>query len=253
MLSVTKDHYLTIVDQKGSAKQVSIVEALGDRSVFDWYGNVHKITVSKAKEAEVALLAATTNGESGVFGENHTVLVRAPNTGNWVRKPLKDITEPVYVQLPQRKVKPTRDLFDYLNIDDQGIYLEPGKATEMLSLMRKAAWCGILVSRRKSELRIDLDRRRPSCFAAKLINGSFEYDLEKTLSGLTGSGIVMPSRLFTTEYVEDVRTKGILMEGASVMNNVPLLPPRRLEKKADVYHITLYNESTPVELSWFHS
>lgn len=252
-LSLTKEHYITVLDDKGSVRQLSVVEAVGQRTVVDWYGKVHTVTVSRSKAPESAYMLAASSGEPMVFGENHTFLIRFPNTGEWVRKSVAELTEPVYVQLPQRKIKVSPDLFDVFDLDDRGIFLAPVKATDMLTLMRKAAWCGVTVARQKSELRIDLDRRRPSCFAAKLINGGFDYDINKTLGGLVGAGIVMPSKMYTKEYLNDVKRTGILMEGSSVLNNVPLLPPKRLEKPVDVYHIELDDVLTPIELAWCHS
>lgn len=252
-VSVTKEQYVTVLDDKGSLRQFSVVEAQGRRKVVDWYGAVHAVDIVKASEKEEAYVVASINGEPAIFGETSTLLSRKPNEGRWIRRPIRDISEPLYLQLPQRKIRALPGLFDVLNIDDQGIFLEPPKASEMLGLMRKASWCGILVSRRKTELRVDLDRRRPACFATKLITGGFDFSLEKTLGNLVGSGIVLPSRFFDDAYLNEVQTKGALFEGGNVMNNVPVLSPKRLEKTVDVYHIKPEQPSTPIELTWFHA
>jgi len=251
-LSVTKDQMLTVVDAKGRAKQVTVAEAAGFQKIFDWFGNIRSVEVSRDPVKEKLSMLACTSGEPVIVGESHTVLCRVPRQGRWKRVPLSEITEPVLVQLPQRKIFVSPKLFDVFSIDDKGLYLEPTQASDMLDLMRKASWCGLTVSRRKAELRIDLEKHRPSCYAAKLINGGMEYDLEKTLGGLVGGGIVSPKRLFDDDYLKEVKGKGILMEGAAVMNSAPLLPPRPLAKEGDVYHIRVDDPMTPVETSWCH-
>jgi hypothetical protein len=251
-LSVSKDQTITVVGSRGEAKQIAIPEATGKQRVFDWFGGVHEIEVQPAPHKERLALAACASGETMVLGETHSILQRDIKEGTWKRSSLTEIDGPVMVMLPQRKLESSPKLFDAFMLDEKGLYLEPAQATDMLDLMRKASWCGITTMRRKAELRIDLERNRPSCFASKLINGALQYELEKTLSGLIGGGIVSPKRLFDKAYLDEVKEKGILMEGASVFHNTPFLPPRFLEKDGDVYHIHLDDQMTPVETTWCH-
>jgi len=251
-LSVSKEQSITIVGTRGEAKQVSVVEAVGTPKVFDWFGNVHQVEVRPAPKKERLAMAACASGETMILGESHSLIHRDIKDGRWQRSMMADLDVPVMVMLPQRKIMVSPKLFDVFMMDDKGLYLEPAQATDMLDLMRKAAWCGISVARRKAELRVDLDKNRPSCFAAKLINGGLHYDLEKTLGGLVGGGIVIPKAMFDKAYLDEVRQKGILMEGPTVFNNTPFLPPRFLEKDGDVYHIYPSDPMTPVEMAWCH-
>ena len=249
MLSVSKDSYITIIGKAGEAKQVKIAEALGDQEVYDTYGVRRKISVVDPKVEERMLLTRAATGEVEAFGESHTILCRIPGNPRWARRALKDLAEPVLVRMIQRKIFPKPGLFELFDGDDKGLYLEPRKATDMFDLMRKAAWNGITVSRRKTELRIDLDKFRPPCFTSKLITGSFQQNLETTLGGLVASGVISNVSPFNDDYLKKVNETGTLFEGDSVVQVIPLLPAQLLEKPAPVYHIHL-DWDTPVELLW---
>jgi hypothetical protein len=163
------------------------------------------------------------------------------------------MTELRFGKLPQRKIRADDTLFDLLDADSEGIFLAPAKGSEVFDVSRRAAFCGIAVSRRKTALRVDLDRGRAACFASKLINGSFEHDPFSTLSGLVASNIVRPPVRFDLDYVNATVTSGVIFEGASYANDIPLLPPRKLDKSGEVYHIRLQDNLTPVEITWCQS
>lgn len=252
-LSVTQDCYLTIQGQDGRAKQVRVEEALGIQKCFDWYGNTFPVNVLKSPSEEPRLMTSATSGEAMVFGATHSVLCRGYDSPRWERRMLSDLTEPVLVQVPQRKIYVDTDIFEYFELDDSGIYLQPPRASDLPLYARKAAWVGIYTQRRKTEVKIDLDRRRPPCFATKCLAGSFMANLDGVLAPMVRNGVVRPPMFYDDAYLEMVKKTGIIFEGWSVLNTAPLLPPTRLEKPGEVYHIRFDNPLSPVELTWFHS
>ena len=178
---------------------------------------------------------------------------RDPRKARWERVPAVGLDEIRFVKLPQKKITSDPSLFDLFDADENGVFLQPTKASQMITLMRLAAWTGIAVSRRKAELRIDLDRGRASCFASKLINGSFDANLEDALSSLVASTVIRPPWRFDDEFVKFVKDSGVIIEGSSYNNDMPFLPLRKLDTSGPVYHIIPEHPDTPVELTWCHS
>lgn len=252
-LSLTKDAYLTVQGEDGKAKQLNIEEALGVQKVFDWFGNTHPVNVLKMPQEEKRYMLKGLSGELMTVGASHTVLCRTSDSPRWKRIPIHDITEPVFVMLPQRKAIGDPALFEFFEFDDNGPYLQPERPSDLPDLARRAAWSGVTVQRHKTEPRLELDKRRPACFSTKYFAGSFTRDLEKTLGGFVMTTLIKPPCLFDDDYLYKVNKTGIIFEGYSIVNSVPLLPPRLLEKEGPVYHIRLDNPMTPVELTWFHS
>jgi hypothetical protein len=255
-LSLTKEHYITIVGDKGQAMQVSIQEAIGERTIFDWFGNEHLVSVSKAPALESVLSTTAASGEFVSFGETHSFYARAPKSAEWKRTPITDLTNDMFlVQLPQKKIEVADEVFESFDLDDKHLYIVPQQASDLSTLMRKAAWSGITVNRHKTELRIELEKLRPACFASKLINGALTYRLKDALSSLISSGIVSMPGTFCDEYVTEVQRKKVLMEGFTVFNSTSVLPVRKIsDKMSEVYHVDfLGNSNIPVELTWFHS
>ena len=253
-LSVIKGTKITLANaDTGAAYRANIEEVTGKRQVFTWWGEQRSITITPAPTPENMHMMAATTGEAIMFGESHTLLCREIGSGRWKRKAIGDITDMVIVKLPQRKIQPIDSVvFDHFDADDRGLFLKPERASDMLRLMLKTAYNGLTVHRAKTELRIDLDKARPACFGNKLIMGSFQQDLEKTLDGLVGSGVLSPSAAFTDEYIGKVRTTGVIFEGNSVFTDIPALAPKKLNKPGEVYWIDV-QEDTPVELNWFQS
>ncbi len=251
-LSVTKDMYVTVLVD-GKAKQLRVTEALGPQEVVDWWGQVHPINICAADAEETYYMFATSSGEAMIVGETHSVLSRDPRSAKWERVLAKDQEEIRFGKLHQKKIVADDSLFDLLDVDDKGLFLRPPKGSAIFDVSRLAAYCGIAVQRHKTELRIDLDRGRPSCFATKLINGSFDADLEAALDGLTASTVLRPCSRFNEDYVNKVRDLGVIFEGGSYNNDVPILPPRMLDKSGPVYHILVNDPLTPVELTWCQS
>lgn len=252
-LSVTQDCYITVRGDDGKAKQLSIEEALGVQKVFDWFGNTHPVNVLKVPQEERRFMLACASGELMTVGASHTVLCHTSEDPRWKRVPIEQITEPVFVMLPQRKIVGDPELFQYFDYDDKGPHLVPDRPSMLSDVARRAAWGGVTVNRHKTENRIEIDRRRPACFSTKYFAGSFERDLEKTLGGFVLTTLIKPPCLFDDDYLYRVKKSGIIFEGNSIVNNVPLLPPKALEKEGPVYHIRLDSPMTPVELAWFHS
>lgn len=249
-LAVTKGTYITHSDGNGYAIQSTVEELVGKTVfAFDWEGWQHRVHISEPVEESIYATQCGT-GEMTYFGESTTILSRVPDQPRWARRPIADIADVVMVALPQRKIKAADGLFDLYDLDDKGAFLEPRAASDMFNLMRKASFCGVTALRRKTELRIDLDRSRPVCFVNKLINGSFQQDLDKSLGSLVASGIIRPWGASYDEWLGSVEESGILSEGANVFNNVPLLPARKMERKLPVYHVVAENPRLPVEITW---
>lgn len=255
MLSVTKGTFVTVPALKGGVHQVTVEEMVGKTFIqHDWWGQEHPVKVVAA-EPETIYATQCGNGEVFYVGENHTFFCRRVETPRWFRLPVAEMKadEVVFVNLPQRKIAAADGLLDLYDLDDKGPYLEPIQATDMYGLMRKIAFCGVTALRRKAELRIDLDRSRPSCFVNKLLSGSYVYDLEKSLGGMIASGIVRPAGPVNDAWFEKTQKTGTIFEGFSVFNNVPLLPARKMERKLPVFHIIPAHEELPVEITWLCS
>jgi hypothetical protein len=248
-LSVTRDTYLTVLTE-GGVIQRPVHELTGPSQVVNWWGGVEQILVTAADQEEQYLMTSTSSGEPFFVGETHSALVRDPVGARWERVLAKDIKEPVFVKLPQRKVVADESLFDVFDIDDKGIFLKPEKGSQMADYMRKAAFCGLSVHRHKAELRIDLDKGRAPCFGTKLITGSFSVDLVKTLETLVAGNVVNLLQYFDEGYIKQIQSSSVIHEGPVMTNDVPFLPPRALDKSGPVYHIKLSNPLTPVELTW---
>lgn len=252
-LSVPKETLINVIGVDGLPVKKPVFELLGTQSVYDWFGDQHQINIVDPGVEEQRWLAACPSGEIAIFGDTHSVLCREGDSGRWKRLLMADLDRAVYTHMIQKKVTPGVGLFDAFDIDDQGVFLEIEKATDFLPMMQKAAHCGVTVQRRKTELRVDVDKRRPPCFATKMFNGSLVHFLDETLSGLVAGGVVSPHGMFNDDYIEKVNKSGIIFEGASVYAQLPLTPARRLEKPAPVYHIQLDDPMTPVELTWCSS
>ena len=253
-LSVPKETKITIANaDTGAAYRASVEEVIGQRQVFNGWGEQRTVNIRPADKQEPMYMMAATSGEPMLFGESHTLLCRNAGSARWHRKAIGDIIDMVIVKLPQRKIQPIETIvFDHYDADDKGLFLKPERAADMLRLMLKASYSGLTVHRNKTELRIDLDKARPACFGNKLIMGSFQQDLEAALDSLAGSGVLTPCEPFTEAYIGKVRTTGIIFEGNSVFTETPLLPPKKLNKPGDVYWIDTQDD-TPVELNWFQS
>lgn len=251
MLSVLKGTYLTVPAKVG-VHQVKVEEVAGKSIIQrDWWGRDFPVRIEEAGP-ETVYATQCGNGEVMYFGENHTFFARKVESAEWKRILVTEIKvdEVLFVNLPQRKIAPPDGLFDPYDLDDKGPYLEPTQATDMFNLMRKASFCGVSALRRKAELRIDLDRSRPACFVNKLLSGSFQHDLVKSLGGLIAAGIVRPVAPVDDKWFENTHATGTIFEGFSVFNNVPLLPPRKMERKLPVFHVIPSHPDFPVETTW---
>lgn len=254
-LSVTSRAYVTIIDYPSSdkVKSVPVTSLCGYHHVYDWYGKTRVIRVEKAKDKERLIgVSAIAHGDVELFGENHTILCKKARKGEWKRIPLKDITEPVFVQLPQKKLI-RLPFFDDLDNDKKSLFVTVNKVVDFIPTMRQLSFCGVTAYPRKNELKVDIDRSRPACFSAKLLSGALLDSTYEVLGDLVGTGIVMTTQMYGQDYVDLALKSTIIHEGAVVFNNIALMVPKVLEKEDEVYHITLEDSQTPVELSWFHS
>lgn len=253
-LSVSQETFITVYDSDTERMvQKPIRDATGAQTVMGWWGGTYDIVVSAADKEEQYYMTTCSSGEAFVIGESHSVYSRDPRRAKWERVPAVGMEELRFVKLPQKKTTTHETLFPVYDADESGIHLVPPKASAMFDLMRHAAWSGIAVSRRKSELRIDLDRGRASCFASKLVNGAFDVNLEEALSSLVASTVIRPPWKFEEMYIDFVKTSGVIIEGGAYNNDVPFLPPRKLDRSGPVYHILLSDPDVPVELTWCHS
>lgn len=255
MLSLQKNAKIRVINEQDHKTSLrSIGEIIGDHkfireSVYDWFGNQHMIHIEPAPEKEKAYKLFGMTGEPIFVGESHQVLCRRDSKARYELVPVKDIREPVFVRLPQRKTQCDNDLpFNTLGMDSAGIYLQPDPR-DLGAAMECAATAGLSVRRRKTELRLDLDVNRPPCFATKLINDNFNENLEVTLETLCSGAVVMPHILFSDEYVEIVKKTGVIFEGSSLYNDLLIGVPRLVDRDFSVYHI--HRDGAPVELPWF--
>jgi hypothetical protein len=217
--------------------------------VVDWYGNLHEARV-EGVEDRPRIMFRTISGEAVAFGEGHTVYCRAKGDGRWMRRNIADITDPHFVRMPQRKLSIDDIVAQSMDGDNTGVFLAPKTPLQLLPLMEGAATAGLLVQREKAELKIKVEPRRPSCFAAKLINGNFELDLEGSLSALVSKAIIQPHGPFNSEYVEKCKEYGVIFEGSTLYNDLLLFPMEAKKAKAPCYTITV-DDDVPIETTWF--
>jgi hypothetical protein len=250
-LSLSARTCLSVLGSDYSVQKRVITDLIGEQRVYDWFGNIVKIHVEKGAE-EQKIMTTSTSGEMIHFGESHSVLVKDANS-IWSRKKLSEIETAVSVKLPQKKIVPRNGMLQYLDIDEKGLFLLVEKVSDFGAMLKAMAFCGVKVNRHPAVLRIDLDRSKPPCFATKLLNGSFIYNLENTIGSLTMGGVINPCALLSPSFFELIQTSGIIFEGANIFNEVSLLPPQTLATKMDTYYVYIEDSMTPVELDWFCS
>lgn len=253
-LSLMPQTKLRVCTRFGGTTRLTEIENVGDEAyVYDFYGNLNKITVTKAEAPEAKYLLAATSGEPIMVGENHSVYCRGRDSAEYKRVPVSEINDVFYVRMPQKKIVPTPGLFEAMDIDDTGLFLETEHASNLLTLIEGASTLGIDTSRRRTERRIDLDKNRPTCFATKLLAGAFQVDPYETLASLAKGAVIVPTNMFSEEFVAETTLTGIIFEGNNPYNDVLCLQPRRVEKVSPVYHVKLSKPLMPVELAWFNT
>lgn len=253
MLSLTGSTKIRVIDDTLVSTVLTPVSEITSAYVYDWYGNKHFLSVQEAEPEDMFLIAAM-SGEPQYVGGNHTLLAREKGKAVYKRYSVTDLVAanlPMFVHLPQRKITLDDDgPFFALAADEKSVHLAASEATDLIKLMTTAATAGISVHRARNELRIDLEKSRPVCFATKLINGNFQANLSGTLEELCASAIVNPYGPFNDQLIEKTDKTGVIFEGSSLFNDVLALPPRPVAKKAPVYHIKVEDDA-PVELAWF--
>jgi len=253
MLSLLPHTKIRIID--GEQTKLAVVsELVGWHrvEVYDFYGNKHKITISAGKCPSRWLVQAF-SGEMQQFGADHTILARTVDAAGFTRVPLSAIDGPRLIRLPQKKTTPPKGVSNFLDLDEKSgaLFLAPTEAKDLQWVLEEVASCGVTVNRHPTSLRIDLETRRPVCFASKLINGNFQSDFSFTMNDLASRGIVQPWKLFGDAVIEDTKRTGIIFEGNCIYNDVPFTRVREVKKEADVCNVHLDDPMTPVEITWF--
>jgi hypothetical protein len=232
-----------------------LVERRAYNYVYDWFGEVHQISgfSDHFSNEESLWRIDALSGEPLIVGEKHGLLCRQKGSARYERRTpveLQYYGKPVYVRMPQRKVVCDDILFENFAADEKSVHIVAPTARDLLPIMEAGATAGLGVHRSKGELRVDLEKNRPVCFATKLINGNFQENLGGTLEELTAGAIICPSHRFDDQYVDLVEKTGIVFEGWTFFNDVLVVPPRPIEKTGRVYHIEVA-EHVPIELTWF--
>ncbi len=253
-LSLIEGTKVRVIDESHYTTRLMAIEDAGSTGHFyDNYGVVHSFEVLRATEPENRYLLAAASGEPFLVGESHTLFCRSNESARYKRTSIKDIKAPVFVRLPQKKLVADDGVFDEVDLDKDGLFVEADSVDKLSKLSAQIATCGITVSREKAKRMIRLERGRPSCFASKMLNGNFVRDFEETLDGLCRNGIVIPHRPFNDSMLLETQKSGIIFEGNSIFTEVVALMPRRLETKGRVIHIRLTEPENPFELTWFQT
>jgi hypothetical protein len=251
-LSLTPTTSISVIDEEtGRMSKKLVSELVGVRKVYDWFGNIKNIEVKEAGE-EQKIMTTATSGEMVTFGETHSVLCKNSDCF-WDRRLLLGMEDTCSIKMPQKRITPDKGMLEFLDIDDVGLHLIVPAVKDFKRMMLSLASCGVKVNRHPSELRIELERSRAPCFATKLLNGSLIYNLEKTLGALAVGGVINPTELINKKSVAKIQETGIIFEGASLFNEVSLLPTISLVTLTKTYHVYLEDPITPVELDWFCS
>lgn len=254
MLSLLKGTKIRVV-ALGSTELREVQDLGPTATCYDTYGDPFVIDITPGPEERCVLVMAQ-HGEAAVFGESHQILCRNSNEPLWRRRPLMDTNADVFVRLPQKKITATRDMFAALDYDENGMFFTAETVKDLLTLMEATSTLGVTVNRHNTQRRVEVSQRRPVCFANKLINGNFNIALEDTLASLAASGVIQPWRLYGPEFIEETKRTGVIFEGNCVYNDLPLLPPKIIERKFPTWHVKAHNkedEQKPVELVWFQS
>lgn len=243
----------------GITKATAVEEMAGkDVMSYDWWGRPHWFQVAKEPVTEKRIVMSCTSGEPLSVGDTHHQLCRLSMKARYTRIPIADHHGPMFVRMPQRKVWRDQILFDALEMDDDDgtMILKPETARDFLPLMEAAAFAGLTVKRAKDKLRIDIEYKRPSCFASKLIMGNFDTDLENALEELAAKAILQPTHPFN-ETVTLAMETGIIFEGGSLFNEVIAIPMHKTDQSVEVFHVTPIDphkiNPVPLDLTWFAS
>lgn len=253
-LSLIEGTKVRIIDDSAYKTRLTAIENAGSEGHFyDSFGSVHSFQVLHADEQEKRYLISAISGESFLVGESHTIFCRDAQSARYKRTPVSELTGPAFVRLPQKKLEADPTLFDQVDLDGDGLFIESDSIQKLTDYAAKVATCGITVSRHKTKRLIRLENGRPSCFATKLLNGNFDQHFEVTMESLCRSGIIIPYQFYGDSFLLETQKSGVIFEGNSIFNEVPCIVPRKLETKGRVIHIRLTTPNVPVEMTWFQT
>lgn len=252
-LSLGASVKLRIINLETSKTELVPVIRLVDKVsyVYDFYGNPKRIHVT-AGNSEKKYLVGAASGETLQFGDGTMLYMRTHGVAGFKRALLSELSAPAYVRLPQKKISQPTGVADMLDYEEKsGMFLSPPDVAEMIRALEVVGSLGILVQRDLTTLKIALDKNRPSCFAAKVLNGNFTLDITSTMTDLASRGIIQPWKMFGPEVIDDTEKTGVIFEGNCIFNDVPLTNVRVMNKPGIMFNVEVEEPDIPVECQWF--
>ena len=253
MLSLIPNTKLRVIDDEGSRTHlVAAGDLVGKHvKVYDFYGKKHDIRLAFGK-TERRWLCECMSGEMIQFGNEHTINMRRHDVAGYVRTPLIGNAGGL-VRLPQKKVYPPRGAAASLDMDEKtgALFMSFENIKDLVEVMEAVSSCGVTVERHKTMLRVDIEDKRPVCWASKLLNGNFQSDFEFAMNDLAARGIIHPHKMYSPEVLDETKRTGIIFEGNCVYNDFPFIVHRPVDKEAEVVVVLFDDPSLFIETQWF--
>lgn len=255
----------------------------GRFSVYDGFGRKSVVSVSQSIQPLYTLTLDT--GQVIGVGAEHSFYVITGEDSRPRRINVQDMSEDeiYYLYMPSRKARLTdgalspKDittpdamynlmgeahrleelLSTYANFekgDDKpfnfasNFYVKPPSLEHFRRWSEILGFYGIAVVGHMAKNLIEIDPKRPSCFATKLLTGR-GIDPEDFINDLLTSHIITPVLPFDDLVKKAVET-GIIFEGEGVSHLRMAAKPLNMKVEVPVHRITLEGDCTTIETPW---
>lgn len=269
------------------ANQLVALTAAADADVrvFDGFGQMSRIRVTDAGEEVVHGFMLDT-GQMVPFGENHTIHSIVRGNAKPEYRPVGSMEKGsgIYAFMPSRKIAltmgtlaakecPPGGIFNFMSEGDRlsilmdtyssfegdeapakfhsNVYVKPPTLEAFKDWLQVLGFYGIAVVGHAGHNMIEIDPKRPSCFATKLLIGRGK-DAEDLLNDLIDSHIVTPVLAFD-RMVKMAQDTGYICEGEITEHLRLASYALNTGKKHPVCHVTLDGDCQTIETAWMRT
>ncbi len=250
--------------------------------VYDGFGNKSRITVKDGGEENIHGVYLDT-GQMVPFGESHTIYSIVQGDVKPQHRPISKFKkgETFYTHMPSRKLwlspgsltaaeSPPGAIFNFMAEKDRlsilmdtynsfegdeapvkfksNVYVKPPTLEAFKEWSQVLGFYGIAVIGHASHNMLEIDPKRPSCFATKLFIGRGS-DPANLLNDLIDSHIVTPVLPFD-KMVKMGQDVGIVCEGELTEHLRLASYALNTEKSHPVCHVTIDGECQSFETAW---
>lgn len=245
---------------------------------YDAFGNMAHVVVEEVASPMAITFLTLDTGQMIPVGVETQVTVVKPGDAKPALVRAADLTEGIhYVWMPSRKARLSGGMLEdgailntmsedarltYLrsmyksfsedNFRPDGyesmIYMEPPSFPAFRDAAEALGMYGCAVRARESDRRIEIDPRRPSCFATKLLTGRAD-DMEDFVNDLIDSHIINPVLPFNAMVDTAIKT-GVICEGEGHEGLRTLLPTLNSGRKHKVYRVITDGVAETVDTPW---